>query len=149
VPLGDQVHVRTSGWSITTGAGTISDSGWGVRADAEYFRLGAGEFQRAMRGAGLSVAAALYFGNDVIRPYMLAGLGAYRLQIAGAHSSPYGTTFAGSLGVGLDLRVYRRLGVFAETRYVLHATDYGLGGPGTTSHGPVYIGVRWLSPSGT
>lgn len=148
-PLGDQARVRTSGWSLTSGAGVVRDSGWGVRVDAEYFRLGPGESQEAMRGAGLSASAVLYFGNETIRPYLLAGLGAYRLQIAGAPSSPYGATVAASLGVGLDLRVHRRLGAFAETRYVLHATDYGLGGPGTTSHGPVYIGVRWLSPSGS
>jgi hypothetical protein len=149
VPLGDQVHVRTSGWSIAFGAGTLSDSAWGVRADAEYFRLGPGEFQRAMRGVGLSASAALFFGNETIRPYMLAGLGGYRLQIDGAHDNPYGTTVAVSLGVGLDLRLHRRLGAFAETRYVLHATDYGLGGAGTTSHGPVHVGVRWSHLSGS
>jgi hypothetical protein len=31
---------------------------------------------------------------------------------------------------------------------VLHATDYGLGGVGVTSHGPIHVGVRWSHLSG-
>jgi hypothetical protein len=32
---------------------------------------------------------------------------------------------------------------------VLHATDYGLGGVGVTSHGPIHVGVRWSHLSGS
>ncbi len=95
--------------------------------------------------AAVSGFASMVIGaaGDVRRsPYFVFGLGIQRLAIAGV-SNPYGATFAGRIGAGVDFRVGQRL-VFAELVPTMSATDFG-----TTSDYsavtviPLMVGVRF------
>jgi hypothetical protein len=145
VPLGTQADLRERGFSLTAGVGRSAEAGWSLRADAEYLQLRAVAPQREMRGVGVSGTATLDFGTPTFRPYALAGLGAYRLQIADLPDNPYGITASVHTGIGVAVRLQARLALYAEARYVVHVTDYGLGGAGFFgSHGPVHAGIRWF-----
>jgi hypothetical protein len=103
-------------------------------AGARYADLG-------MLGGSLDLVVARTGG--AAEPYLVAGLGAYRLQKRGERRNPYGTTAALQAGVGVDLRPRSRIGPFVEARLVLHVTDYASAAEFVpTVHAPVRVGVR-------
>ncbi len=82
------------------------------------------------------------FSDDSIAPYLLAGIGAYRLQQVGGRASPYGTTGALQMGGGMDVNIWRRVDPFVEARAIVHVTDYGSDEFSPTAYWPLVIGLR-------
>ncbi|MDP9347936.1 MAG: hypothetical protein M3P24_02125 [Gemmatimonadota bacterium] len=80
--------------------------------------------------------------EDDLAPYLLLGVGAYRLQAVGQSPSPYGTTGALQAGFGIDGRVRERLNAFVEARAQIHVTDYGSNEWSPTVYWPVLIGLQ-------
>lgn len=95
-----------------------------------------------LRAYGASLNAVVKVPTNSIEPYLLAGIGAYRLQRAGATRNVYGTTPAVQLGVGLDGNRWRRINPFVEARALMHVTDYGSDEFSPTVYWPVLLGVR-------
>jgi hypothetical protein len=124
---------------------------WSLRLDGEWSRLGGtpapvgqehlSNYQD-LRTVGASLNGVRSFSDGRFAPYLLAGLGAYRLQRVDAPASPYGTTAALQAGVGIDGNLRGRIGVFAETRAMLHLTDYGSDEATPTVYLPILIGLR-------
>ncbi len=124
---------------------------WSLRLDGEWSRLNgtpapAGEESfsdyQDLRTIGASLNGILRFSDDKLSPYLLAGIGAYRLQRVDAPASPYGTTGALQAGIGIDGNFWERVDPFIETRAMVHMTDYGSDEYGTTVYWPILIGLR-------
>jgi hypothetical protein len=121
---------------------------WSLRLDGEWALLGsassANPFAEGgdLRSFGVSGNALRRFRGDSLAPYLVAGLGAYRLQRVGGSPSPYGTTVAVQAGLGVDLQRWERFNLFAEGRAQLHLTDYGSAELSPTTFLPVVVGVR-------
>lgn len=111
-----------------------------LRLDLEGSRL-PGSF-RDLRTIGLAVNGVRRFSGDVYAAYLLAGIGAYRLQRIGDRPSVYGTTVGLQAGLGIDAELWERIAPFAEVRTVLHLTDYGASDFRPTRFWPVLVGVK-------
>ena len=147
------------------GAGAIRDAGpaamlslesplsrrWSLRVDAEWSRLdgppataGREHFSQYgdLRAVGASLNGILRFSEDEAIPYLLGGIGAYRLQQSGGDPSPYGTTAGVLAGAGIDASIWRRVNPFIDARMLVHLTDYGSHELAPTVYWPVLIGLR-------
>lgn len=146
-PLGDGRELWDTGNTASLGMEWESGGAWALRAAAEWGRLRGRESgpssgsELSIRGATLS--ALLKDRRAPIQPYLLAGAGVMRLDRGGA-SSPYGTTAAAQVGVGIDGPPRYRVLPFLEARAVVHLTDYGSGGDFrlTRTGTPIMVGVR-------
>lgn len=151
------------------GAGDIRDPGPAALASLEFglgpelsFRLDAewsvlhapsapaGQaFRYAdVRSVGASLNGVLRSPQDVLTPYLLVGIGAYRLQEIDRERSPYGTTGALQAGIGIDGSFWERVNPFAEARAMVHVTDYASDEFSATVYWPVLIGLRITTPYG-
>ena len=152
VPVGGAAEQRGTGPATM---GTVEfrlGSHWGVRIDAEWASLDAPAAQETERGRFAHADVRVYGGslNGVLRfpeggglaPYLLIGIGAYRLQAVDAHPSPYGTTGALQAGFGIDAAAWKRLNPFAEARAMVHVTDYASAEYTPTVYWPILVGVR-------
>jgi hypothetical protein len=124
---------------------------WSLRLDGEWSLLHGPPPQagregdsryRDLRTYGASLNGLRRFSEGRFAPYLLAGIGAYRLQRVGDYPSVYGTTGALQVGVGIDGDLWGRVNPFVEARALVHATDYGAVEYGPTIVWPVLIGVR-------
>lgn len=124
---------------------------WGLRLDGEWSRLtgapapaGQEHFSdyQDIRAIGASLNGILRFSDDPLAPYLLAGIGAYRLQRVDAPASPYGTTGALQAGLGIDGNLWGRVDPFVEARAMVHVTDYGSDEFSPTVYWPILIGLR-------
>lgn len=124
---------------------------WGLRLDGEWSLLNARPApagQEAysqyadVRTYGLSLNGILRFSEDELAPYLLVGIGAYRLQAIDQRPSPYGTTGALQAGFGIDGNLWERVNPFVEARAMVHVTDYASDEFSPTVYWPVLIGLR-------
>ncbi len=124
---------------------------WSLRLDGEWSLLNgppapAGQEHLSnyhdLRTFGASLNGILRFSEAEIAPYLLAGIGAYRLQQVGAPPGPYGTTGALQTGIGIDSNIWERVNPFVEARALVHVTDYGSDEFSPTVYWPVVIGLR-------
>lgn len=95
-----------------------------------------------LRTYGASLNAILAPSEGELAPYLLVGVGVYRLQAVGQRPSPYGTTGALQAGFGIDAEIGKRINPFVEARAQIHVTDYGSDEWSPTVYWPVLIGVR-------
>lgn len=132
---------------------------WGVRGEVGYHRsqltdealgaVGAGPDDKVNHGITTVGATALLIGNRrdrSVTPYLLGGLGLYRLTVsrtAGSASqseSENGFGFSGGAGV----RLGRGMGLFAEVRFhQFSITPSGTTDASTYQMIPVTIGLRF------
>ena len=91
---------------------------------------------------GATMSGVRRVGGGDHGPYLLVGLGGYRLRIENESPSPYGITGALQAGLGVEGGGRGGLIPFAEARTVVHATDYGASDFRLTMHLPVVVGVR-------
>lgn len=151
VPAGGAGERRDTGpsamMSVEIPLGRLS----GLRLDGEWSRLtgkpapaGQEHFSdyQHLRSIGVSLNAIGRFSEGRFAPYMVAGLGAYRLQRLDAPASPYGTTGALQAGLGVDGPLWQRVAPFLETRAMLHVTDYGSDEFSPTVYLPILVGLR-------
>ena len=124
---------------------------WSLRVDGEWSQLSgppapAGQdgfsSHRDLRTQGASLNGVVNMTDDQLAPYLLAGIGAYRLQRVGGDPSPYGTTGAIQVGVGFDSNIWGRVNPFIEARAQVHVTDYGADEFSPTVFWPVILGLR-------
>lgn len=124
---------------------------WSLRLDGEWSRLngppapaGQEHFSEYLdlRTVGLSLNGSLRLSESEFAPYLLAGLGAYRLQRVGGPPNPYGTTGAVQVGFGMNANLWERVSPFVEARALVHVTDYGSDEWSPTVTWPVLLGVR-------
>lgn len=124
---------------------------WSLRLDGEWSQLtgapapaGQEHFSnyQDLRAIGASLNGILRFSDDQLAPYLLVGIGAYRLQRVDAPASPYGTTGALQAGLGIDGNLWGRVDPFIEARAMVHATDYGSDEFSPTVYWPILIGLR-------
>jgi hypothetical protein len=123
---------------------------WSVRFDGEWSRVNGREYVPPggprpapdLRAAGGSLNAVRHLSRARAAPYLLAGMGAYRLQRVGDRPSVYGTTPMVQLGLGVDATVLRRINPFAEVRAQVHLTDYAADELHASVFRPVVVGVR-------
>lgn len=124
---------------------------WSLRLDGEWSLLngphappggeGLSDYHD-LRATGASLSSVVRFSGDGVEPYLLAGIGAHRLQQVGGRASPYGTTGALQVGGGADVNIWRRVNPFVEARAIVHATDYGSADFSPTVYWPLVIGLR-------
>ena len=158
IPVGGTGERRDTGpaamLSIETRLGRL----WSLRFDGEWSLLNgptapAGQEDYSndqdLRTIGASLNGMLRFSEDQLAPYLLAGVGAYRLQRADAPASPYGTTGALQAGFGIDGNLWGRVDPFVEARAMVHVTDYGSDEFSPTVYWPVLIGLRIRQPPAT
>jgi hypothetical protein len=124
---------------------------WSLRADGEWSLLRGPPAPAGQEGSwahhdlrthGVSLNAVMRFTDGPLVPYVLTGIGAYRLQFVGGSPSPYGTTGALQVGLGADANFGGRINPFIEARAQVHLTDYGSTDYGITRVTPVMAGVR-------
>jgi hypothetical protein len=151
VPVGGAGERRDIGPAATLSV----ESGltnWILRLDAEWSLLrgpaapaGQEHFSnyQDLRTLGISLNGIMRPSEDRLAPYLLIGVGAYRLQQVGASASPYGTTGALQAGIGLDTYLWGRVNPFVEARAQVHLTDYGAQEFEPTVFWPVLIGLRF------
>jgi len=108
-----------------------------ARGDADYHRFGEGDLGSQFNVLAGSLSAVLTLPGVGIAPYVLAGVGAYRLglDIAGTTESDTETGFHGGFGVNLGALGF---GGFAEIRFVNVSTD----SPGNFRYIPLTVGIR-------
>lgn len=152
IPVGGAKKVRDAGPAAAIAVELGLSRRWRVRLDGEWSLLngpaappGQEIYSRYsdLRTQGGSLNAVMRFSDGAFSPYLLAGIGAYRLQRVRAPKSPYGTTPALQAGVGVDVNLSRSIGAFAEARGQVHTTDYGAAREfGWTTFWPLIAGIR-------
>ena len=150
-PLGGAEELRDPGPSVTLSIEKRLSSLWSLRLDGEWSELegvpapeGQEHFKeyQPLRITGGSLNGVLRISSYPITPYLLAGIGAYRLQRVEAPRSPYGITGAVQAGVGVDGNLWERVNPIIEARAMVHLTDYGSDEFTPTIYAPVLIGLR-------
>lgn len=151
IPAGGAGERRDMGPSAMLSVETRLSRLWSLRLDGEWSLLtgtpapaGQNHFSnhQDLRSIGTSLNGILRFTEDQVAPYLLAGVGAYRLQRMAAPASPYGTTGALQAGFGIDGNLWSRVNPFAEARAMVHVTDYGSDEFSPTVYWPILIGLR-------
>lgn len=103
VPVGGAGDRRDAGPSAMLSVETGLSRLWSIRLDGEWSQLtgppapeGQEHFSnyQDLRTIGMSLNGVLRFSDGPLAPYLLAGIGAYRLQRVNGPPSPYGTTGA-------------------------------------------------------
>ncbi len=152
IPVGSTRERRDAGPAAMLSVETRLSNLWSLRFDGEWSSLRGptapdGEEHSSnyqdLRALGASLSATRRLSHDSLAPYWLAGIGAYRLQRVGAPESPYGTTGAVQVGIGLDSNPWGRVNPFVEARAQIHLTDYGAEEFSPTIYWPVVIGIRF------
>ncbi len=119
---------------------------WSVRFDAEWSRMDGRSFGTVtapdLRTVGGSMNAVRHLSRARAAPYLLAGIGGYRLQRVGDHTNGYGTTPMVQLGIGVDGTVLRYINPYAEVRAQVHLTDYAADELSPSVFRPITLGVR-------
>jgi hypothetical protein len=134
VPLGGMAQYRTPGPRVGVAIGYhLAGSPWSFRAELTSGRLmevaedreGYPPFRPGdLASHGVALAAIRRMGEGTVQPYLLTGVGGYRMQIEESGPNPYGTIGALFAGGGLQ----REMGpwrLFAETRAKITLSDYG------------------------
>lgn len=151
VPVGGAGERRDAGPSAMLSVETRLSRLWSLRLDGEWSLLNgppapAGQEYNTnyqdLRAIGASLNGILRFSDDQLAPYLLAGIGAYRLQQVDAPASPYGTTGALQAGFGIDGDLWGRVDPLLEARAMVHVTDYGSDEWSPTVYWPILIGLR-------
>lgn len=152
VPVGDAKKVRDPGPAAAIALELGLSRRWSVRLDGEWSLLNGPAAPPGqelysqysdLRTLGGALSAVMRFSEGAFSPYLLAGIGAYRLQRVKAPRSVYGTTPALQAGVGIDVNLSRSIGAFAEARGQAHITDYGAGKDfGSTNYWLLIAGFR-------
>jgi hypothetical protein len=119
---------------------------WSVRFDAEWSRMDGRPVGQVtppdLRTVGGSMNAVRHLSRARAAPYLLAGIGGYRLQRVGDDPNGYGTTPMVQLGMGVDASVLRHVHPFAEVRAQVHLTDYAADELSPSVFRPLTLGVR-------
>jgi hypothetical protein len=151
IPVGGAGERRDAGPAALLSLEFGLSSRWSLRVDGEWSLLrgepapaGHEHFSdyQDLRTVGASLNGVLRLSDDSLTPYLLAGIGAYRLQRVDAPPSPYGATGAVQAGFGLDGNLRPRVNPFVEVRAQLHVTDYGSDEFSPTVYWPVVIGLQ-------
>lgn len=151
VPAGGAAERRDTGPSAMLSVETRLSRVWSLRLIGEWSQLTAvrapeGQEHLAkyqdLRTIGASLNGVLTFSEGRLAPYLLAGIGAYRLQRVAAPASPYGTTGALQAGIGIDGNLWGGVDPFIEARTMVHVTDYGSDEFSPTVYWPILIGLR-------
>lgn len=151
VPVGGAGDRRDAGPSAMLSVETGLSRLWSIRLDGEWSQLtgppapeGQEHFSnyQDLRTIGASLNGVLRFSDRQFAPYLLAGIGAYRLQRVNAPPSPYGITGALQGGMGIDGNFWGRVDPFMEARVMVHVTDYGSDEFSPTVYWPILIGLR-------
>jgi outer membrane protein W len=154
--LGDLNNRLDNGWNVAGGAGY--NFATGLSATVNYTFGSFGISHRVLADAGQSSGNAHIWSLTVdpkfplryvgkVRPYLVGGVGYYRLTIPNfalvpseavtngeAHSGP-----GGSLGAGFDVNLGDTgFMLFSEARY-----HYASTGSVTTRMVPITVGIRW------
>ena len=151
VPVSDAGDRRDTGPTASLSVESRLSGRWSLRLDGDWSLLDAPpapvgrepSFQDAdlqTYGVALNVVGRLFPSGTT--PYLLAGVGAYRLQALGRGPNPYGTTGAVQAGLGVEGGIWRRINPFAEVRLTVPATDYGAREFSPTVYWPVLVGVQ-------
>lgn len=135
-PNGATSEVAETGYHIQVGLHvSIPTLPVGFRLDGGYHRLGesgaAGAETKVLAG---SISMVFALPGVGLNPYLLGGLGQYRVEAGPAERTDRG--FHGGFGVVLGAL---GLGAFAEIRYVRISSDTGP----TTKLIPLTVGVRF------
>lgn len=151
VPVGGAADGRDAGPAASFSLESSLSRRWSLRLDGDWSLLHAPSapagqqptFEHAdLRTVGVALNVVARPFESGATPYVLAGIGAYRLQADGQARSPYGTTVAVQAGLGIEARLWRRINPFAEVRATVHATDYASREFSPTVYWPVLIGVQ-------
>jgi hypothetical protein len=134
VPVGAMARYRTAGPRFGGAVRYHLDgSPWSIRAELTTGRLmevaeereGYPPFRPGdLASHGLALTGIRRIGAGAVQPYLLTGIGAYRMRIEGSDPNPYGTIGSLLAGGGLEQEVgpWR---IFAETRAKVTLSDYG------------------------
>lgn len=151
IPVGGAGERRDMGPAGTISIESSLTRVWSVRVDGDWSLLRGtaappgqehlSNYQD-LRSLGITANGIARFSDERLTPYLLIGLGAYRLQRVDAPKSPYGVTPAAQVGVGLGATVWDLVNPFVEVRALIHATDYGSREFTPTVYWPVLVGVR-------
>jgi hypothetical protein len=149
VPVGETADRRSAGPAAVVSVESRLDSRWGVRVDGEWSVLRAATpagpehgSRGGIRTVGVSLNGTLKLPAGDYAPYLLAGIGAYRLQDRNQRRSPYGTTGAVQAGLGIEGPAWGRISPWGEARALVHATDYGSADWSPTVYLPLALGLR-------
>jgi hypothetical protein len=151
VPVGSAGEHRDAGPAAMLSVESRLGRLWSVRLDGEWSLLkgpaapaGFEDYKsyNDLRTVGASLNASLRLSENAFAPYLLAGVGLYRLQRVGAPRTSYGNSGALQAGFGVDAKLSHRLDAFAEARAQLHINDYGAAEFEPTRIWPVILGVR-------
>lgn len=151
VPVSGAGALRDAGPAALLSLESQLSRGWSLRIDAEWSVLtgppapaGREHFSNYgdLRIYGASLNGILRFSEDETTPYLLGGIGAYRLQQSEGDPSPYGITAGMQAGAGIDASIWRRANPFVEARVLVHLTDYGSHELTPTVYWPVLVGLR-------
>lgn len=145
VPVGDAGERRDAGPAASLSLESRLSGRWSLRLDGDWALLDAPSASEhadlRTYGVALNVVGRLFPSGPT--PYLLAGVGAYRLQAVGQAPNPYGITGAAQAGLGVEGgRIWRRINPFAEVRATVHATDYAAREFSPTVYWPVLVGVQ-------
>lgn len=89
---------------------------------------------------GLSLNAVLRVPEASVAPYVLVGVGGYRLQKIGTR--PHEITTAVQAGLGVDADLWDRFAPYVEVRTIAHVTSYASDDLTPTVFLPVTAGVE-------
>lgn len=152
VPGGRWGEGREPGLSTMVSVELRLSSMWALRLDAERSMLRARPAAPGsetnltvadLRSQGASLNGVLNFPEARVAPYVLLGVGGYKLQQVGRARNPYGRTSAIQAGVGLNSNLWKRVNPFLEARWMLHLTDYASGEEYSFSaYIPIVAGVQ-------
>lgn len=151
VPVGEWSERRGAGLSTMVSVELRLSSMWALRLDAERSALRARPAPPGsetdpdyadLRSWGASLNGVLNFPEARVTPYILLGIGGYKLQVVDRARNPYGRTSAIQAGIGLNSNLWKRVNPFLEARGMLHLTDYASSEYSASAYLPILIGVR-------
>jgi hypothetical protein len=146
LPVGEAGERYRAGPLAAVSIQTPLGGRWSVRFEAEWSRMDGRSDGTAtppdLRTVGGSMNAVRHLSRPPAAPYLLAGIGGYRLQRVGDHPNGYGTTPMVQLGIGVDGTVLRHINPFAEVRAQVHLTDYAADELSPSVFRPITLGVR-------
>jgi len=119
---------------------------WSLRWDGEWSLLTGRSFpagrQPDLRAIGASLNGLRRFSATPVTPYLLLGVGAYRLQRVGAPTRRSRWNVAVQAGFGIEDGLWDRVAPFLEVRGMMHLTDYASAEFTPSVYCPILIGVR-------
>jgi hypothetical protein len=146
IPTGS---LNTLGPAALISLGTPATSAFGLRLDLTIETQGHAtdapggpQSRGTLRSVGASLNGLLRLGSGETRPYLIGGLGGYRLRAQERADNPNGTTWGGNLGAGIDMR-WGGVSPFVEGRALVHVSDFGSYELSPTLYFPIIAGLMF------